>query len=71
MKSRCSFQLKYIDEMVFENLRRLVTLKLDGNQLTVIGGDLLIAQKSLEHLGELNCVCVRRFGRNGAACVFP
>lgn len=55
-------QLKFVDELVFGNLRRLVSLRLDGNQLTVIGSDLFVAQRSLEHLGE----CVARRHRRCA-----
>lgn len=45
-------QLKYLVDDAFANLRRLITLRLDGNQLSGISADLLPMHRSLEHLGE-------------------
>lgn len=46
------FQLKYIEEGDFKDLKHLTKLHLDGNQFSVIVGNLFSAQKSLEFLGK-------------------
>lgn len=47
-----SLKLKYIDEDDFKVLRHLTNLHLNGNHLTAITNNLLMAQKSLEYLGK-------------------
>lgn len=47
-------QFGYFDDDSFKDLRRLTTLRLDGNQLIAISVDLLPVQKSLERLGEFS-----------------
>lgn len=50
------FQLKYIEEGDFKDLKHLIKLHLDGNQFSVIVGNLFSTQKSLEYLGKLHII---------------
>lgn len=47
-----STQLKYLEKGEFRDLKYVKTIKLDGNQLSVIIDNLFETQKNLEHLGN-------------------
>lgn len=45
-------QLKYLEKGEFRDLKYVKTIKLDGNQLSVIIDNLFETQKNLEYLGK-------------------
>lgn len=49
---RNNLQIKFLDKEEFKDLRHLQTLRLDGNQLSVIIDELFIHQKGLTLLGK-------------------